>query len=608
MNLRSYAHFFCLFVLLALSACDSGSPSIIPINPPVRSSDASLSDLTVSAGELSPAFSSGTTAYTVGLGFLQQDITITVTVNDAAASATVNGTAITSGQATDPIGLAEGANTITITVTAEDNSTETYTITVTRDTANDFAQSAYIKASNAEAGDLFSGNAVSLDGDTLVVGARNEDSASTGVNGDEADNTASGSGAVYVFSRDAAGTWSQQAYIKASNTDAGDQFGWAVSVSGDTLAVGAFGEDSAGTGVGADEADNSAVSAGAAYVYTRDGAGMWSQQAYIKASNAEAGDQFGRKLSLDGDTLAVAARLEGSASTGVNGDETDNSAASSGAVYVFVRDGAGAWSQQAYVKASNTGASDSFGYSVSVHGDTLAVGARHEDSAAAGVGGDEADNTVADSGAAYVYTRDGAGAWSQQAYIKASNTDAGDEFGTDVSVNGDTLVVTAINEDSASTGVGGDDTDNSAIDSGAAYVFARDGTGAWSQEVYIKASNTDAGDLFGFDAEVDGNLLVVGAWDERSLTTGVNGDQVDNSALEKVGATYVFVKDSAGDWGQQLYLKPSNTDPGEVFTWVTVSGTTVAVGANGEDSAATGVDGDQSDNTASAAGAVYVFD
>ena len=596
-----------LLALLVLGACSSNNDPFVPPPPPL-SDDATLSGLTISAGELSPAFAAGTTAYTVTLGFLNEDISVTATINDAAATATINGAALTSGQASAPISLAEGANTIDIAVTAEDGSVNTYTITVTRESANEFAQSAYIKASNTDAGDLFSGNAVSLDGDTLAVGSRNEDSASTGVNGDEADNTASGSGAVYVFTRDAAGTWSQQAYVKASNTEAGDQFGWAVSVYGDTLAVGAFGEDSAGTGVGADEADNTAESAGAAYVFTRDGAGMWSQQAYIKASNAGAGDQFGRKLSLNGDTLAVAARLEASASTGVNGDETDNSAASSGAVYVFVRDGAGAWSQQAYVKASNTEANDGFGYSVSIDVDTLAVGARREDSAATGVGGDEADNTAADSGAAYVYTRDGAGAWSQQAYIKASNPDASDEFGTDVSINGDTLVVTAINEDSASTGVGGDDMDNSAADSGAAYVFMRDAAGAWTQEAYIKASNTDAGDLFGFDVEVRGNLLVVGAWDERSLATGVNGTQSDNGAPEKVGADYVFIKDSAGDWGQQLYLKPSNTDPGEVFTWVTVSNTTVAVGANGEDSAATGVDGDQSDNSASAAGAVYVFD
>ncbi len=147
------------------------------------------------------------------------------------------------------------------------------------------------------------------------------------------------SGAVYVFTPDAAAAFAQQAYIKASNTDAEDQFGWSViALSGDTLAVGAHHEASAATGIDGDQSNNSAAIAGAAYVFTRDMAGVWSQQAYVKASNTDAFDEFGRSVALSGDTLAVGARLEDSAATGIDGVQSDNTANAAVAVHVFVGD------------------------------------------------------------------------------------------------------------------------------------------------------------------------------------------------------------------------------------------------------------------------------
>jgi hypothetical protein len=194
--------------------------------------------------------------------------------------------------------------------------------------------------------------------------------------------------------------WSQQAYLKASNTGAGDQFGRSVALSGDTLAVGAHQEASAATDVNGDQSSNAAENSGAVYVFTRSG-GAWSQQAYLKASNTSGNDRFGETVALSGDTLAVGADREGSAATGVNGDQSSNAAASSGAVYVFTRSG-GAWSQQAYLKASNTGESDYFGTSVALSGDTLAVGAYWESSDATGVNGDQSSNAAVRSGAVYV--------------------------------------------------------------------------------------------------------------------------------------------------------------------------------------------------------------
>jgi len=460
----------------------------------------------------------------------------------------------------------------------------------TRDAAAAWSQQAYIKASNTDAGDKFV--VIALSGDTLAVGAPFEDSAATGINGDQSDTSADGSGAVYVYARDAAGVWSQQAYVKASNTDAGDQFGFAVALSGDTLAVGAFREDSAAIGINGDQSDNSATDSGAAYVFTRDGAGTWSQQAYIKASNSEADDWFGSVV-LSGDTLVVNHINDDSAATGINGDQSDNSAANAGAVHTFTRDGAGIWSQQAYVKASNANAGDLFGSRLEISGDTLAVGASDEDSAATGINSDQSDNTAVDASAAYMFTRDPAGVWSQQAYIKASNTDAGDKF-VSIALSGDRFAVGARAEDSAATGIDGDQSDNSAAGAGATYAFTRDAAGVWSQQAYIKASNTDAGDAFGASVELSGDTIAVGGQGEDSAATGIDGDQSDNSAAFS-GAVWVFTDDGTGVWSQQAYIKASNTDAGDEFgSRVALWGDTLAVGADGEDSAATGINGDQS--------------
>ena len=338
-----------------------------------------------------------------------------------------------------------------------------------------------------------------------------------------------------------------------------------------------------------------------------------AQQAYLKASNSEAGDRFGFSMAISGDTLVVGAPFEDSGATGVNGDESDNAAGDSGAAYVFVRNGT-AWTQQAYLKASNTegnavsNKADHFGWSVAISGDTVVVGSLFEDSGATGVNGDQSDNSVMNSGAAYVFTRDGA-TWTQQAYLKASNPGLGDKFGEKVSVSGNTVVIGASGEDSGASGINGDQNDESALRAGAAYVFVRSGTD-WSQQAYLKASNPDAYDWFGFSVAISGETIVVGARGECSNATGVNGDPSDDSAFEP-GAAYLFVR-SGTSWSQQAYLKASNAEgtipAGDEFGYsVGISGDTVVVGAPKEGSSATGVGGDPSDNGARPSGAAYVF-
>jgi FG-GAP repeat len=465
-------------------------------------------------------------------------------------------------------------------------------------TIDPIAQQAYLKASNTDAQDEF-GTSVAVSGDTVVVGAPSEDSAASGVNGNQADDSLSEAGAAYVFTRSGS-NWSQQAYLKASNPDLVDRFGVSVAVSGDTVVVGAPFERSAASGVNGNQADDSLPFAGAAYVFTRSG-NTWSQQAYLKASNPDTNDEFGHSVAVSGDTVVVAAYGEDSAASGVNGSQA-NGLDTAGAAYVFNRHGS-TWSQQAYLKASNPDAFDFFGWSVAVSGDTVVVGAYGEDSAASGVNGNQA-NGLGSAGAAYVFNRSGS-TWSQQAYLKASNPDANDYFGISVAVFGDTVVVGAYGEDSAASGVNGNQA-NGLGSAGAAYVFNRSG-GTWSQQAYLKASNPGFADDFGDSVAVSGDTVVVGAPQEASAASGVNGNQADDS-LPVAGAAYVFTR-TGTTWSQQAYLKASNPDAGDRFgTVVAVSDETIVAGAHEEDSAASGVNGDEADDSLFAAGAAYVFD
>ena len=469
----------------------------------------------------------------------------------------------------------------------------------------------YFKASNTRERAFF-GYSVSLsaDGNTMAVGARDAGGLS--------------SGTVYVFRHDGA-TWSQQASFSGPIW-----FGATVSLSadGNTLATGAALEDSGATGINGDQSDKSMPGSGAAYVYRFDGTD-WFQQAYVKASNTDGGNRFGIAVSLsaDGNTLAVGADGEESTASGINGDQSNNTANQSGAAYIFRFDG-GDWSQQAYIKASNSEADDRFGNPTVLSGDgeTMVVGAIGEDSIATGINGDQADNSVGgvglSAGAMYVFRFDGTD-WFQQAYVKASNTDpadAGDnadKFGSSaaLSADGNTLAVGAIGEDSNATGVGGNQNDNSVGNTGAAYVFHFDGTD-WAQQAYVKASNTGVGDEFAYALALsaDGSTLAAGAILEDSIATGVGGDQNDGTAILNAGATYVYRLDGT-DWAQQAYVKASNTRDlpfGHILTFggavsLNADGSSMAVGAIGDDSNATGINGNQTDESARASGAVYVY-
>jgi hypothetical protein len=504
--------------------------------------------------------------------------------------------------------------------------------------ATQLRQSAYLKASNTDGFDHFAcggslpghiGNALAIsgDGNTMAIGAPHESSAARRINGNQNDNSLYNSGAVYVYVR-SGDDWTQQAYIKASNAGQSDTFGLSLALSsdGNSLAVAAPWEASAATGVSGDQDDDSLPQAGAVYVFTREGE-TWSQQAFIKASNTgrqgvgddRDGDQFGFSIALSGDgrTLAAGAVSEDSNATGINGTQSDDSAASSGAVYVFARTG-NSWAQQAYVKGANTARGDLFGYSVALSGEgaSLAVGGYDEDGSGRGVNPVD-DNDVFGSGAIYAFDRTG-DTWSQSGYLKGSRSQRNDALGYTVAISadGNTIAAGAGDESCLNGGVNpsGCDVDTfppelGAGSSGAAYVWARSGN-TWTEQAFIKSSNPELADWFAARLALsgDGSRLVVGAPMEDSDARGFNGPQNNNSALDS-GAAYIFSR-TGTTWSQDGYAKASNADAFDEFgSSVAVSGDgrTIAVGARMESGSATNLNGNQNDNDAGQSGAVYLL-
>ena len=388
-------------------------------------------------------------------------------------------------------------------------------------------EQAKLTAADAVAKDRF-GWSVAISGDTAIVGAPDDD------------DTGNLSGSAYLFARDSggAGAWGQVAKLTAADAAAVDRFGVGVAISGDTVIVGARGDNDAG--------DRS----GSAYLFERDlgGAEAWGQVAKLTAADAAADDRFGRSVAISGDTVIVGAIHDDDA-----GDD-------SGSAYLFARDqgGAGAWGQVAKLTAADAAAGDGFGSSVAISGDTVIVGASGDDDA-----GER-------SGSAYLFARDqeGAEAWGQVAKLTAADGASGDGFGVSVAISGGTVIVGALFDDHAGA------------ESGSAYLFARDqgGAGAWGQVAKLTAAAAAAAAAFaafGESVAISGDTVIVGA-------------AGDDDAGTSSGSAYLFARDQggAGAWGQVAKLTAAAAARGDQFgASVAISGDTVSVGAFGDDDA-----------------------
>ncbi|MFQ5583347.1 MAG: FlgD immunoglobulin-like domain containing protein, partial [Calditrichia bacterium] len=312
-----------------------------------------------------------------------------------------------------------------------------------------WTQEAKLIGSNTSSYDFF-GSSVAIDGEIAIIGAP----------GDAV------GGAAYVFRRTGV-TWNQETILTASDAASNDNFGTAVSLSGDTALVGAPG-DYLGTG--------------AAYIFKRNG-GNWTELTKLTANDGVALDHFGSSVAIEGETAVAGAK-----------DHYAN-----GAVYVFGVDG-NSWELEAQLTASDGSAGDMFGASISLNGNTIVVGARFDD-----------DNGL-DSGSAYVFRKQG-NSWNEEAKLTPIDGAADDRFGM-VAVKGGVVLVGATHDD------------DNGLDSGAAYVFTRNGTD-WSQLAKVLPGDGHAGDWFGSSVVLGYQHFLVGS-------------PYDNDNGSDSGSAYVF--------------------------------------------------------------------
>jgi hypothetical protein len=397
-----------------------------------------------------------------------------------------------------------------------------------------FTEVKKITASDGAAGDEF-GYSISISGDTVAVGS------------DDARN--SNTGAVYIFERNKGGAnqWGLVKKIIAKDGESNDFFGnsdsgSAVSISGDTIAVGSYYDET-----------NGLYYSGSVYIFRRDQGGIdnWGLVKKIYALDIAADNWFGDSVSLSGDTLVI----------GADGADGISPGDQFGAVYIYRRDKGGTdnWGFVKKIAVSDGAAYDYFGYHVAISGDTVVVGSD--------------DTSRNDAGAAYIFYRDkyGTEQWGLVKKITAGDGAANDFFGESVSISGDTVVI------------GSDDAGRD--NAGAAYIYSRNtgGTDKWGLVKKLTAGDGAADDYFGYHLAISGDTVAVGSDD-------VNRDNA--------GAVYIFKRDEggAGQWGQVQKITASDGAASDYFSYsVAIDGRTVAAAASYDD-----------DNGVSS-GSAYVF-
>ncbi|MES2396778.1 MAG: T9SS type A sorting domain-containing protein [Bacteroidota bacterium] len=420
-----------------------------------------------------------------------------------------------------------------------------------------------IIASDRASGDVF-GFAVSVSGSYAIVGAQYEAEDPAGIN------TLVYAGSAYIFEKDNNGHWVQTQKIVPSDRTSNDYFGGAVSISGNRAIVGAYEKNAIGA--------NSFSHAGAAYIFERDGNGIWNEVKKIVASDTGATDHFGYSVSISGDHAIVGSPIDGEDVTG------GNTLASAGAAYMFERDGNGNWSQTQKIVPADRAGADLFGASVSISSDYAIVGAYQEDENPLG------GNTLNNAGSAYIFQRDGNNVWNQTQKIVSSDRAITDRFGISVSINGTYLVVGAYLEDENETG------GSTLSNAGSAYIFERDGNNNWVQVKKITSSDRDPNDNFGQSVNIKGNYVIVGAQHEAA---DVQGGNIFTSA----GAAYIFKRNGNGNWNQTQKIVASDRANSDYFGFsVAISADYAFVGAYLEDENLTG------GNSLNGAGSSYIFE
>jgi trimeric autotransporter adhesin len=572
-----------------INPIDTGGDQPVASPPDADEPDATddptarLLSFEVTPGQLSPPFSPTLNNYALDLPLFTQSITVKATALDPGATLLLN-TSPFANVVDAPVPIPPGLSKVDLNVRAPNGGTNRYRVFVTTG-----GVVTYVKPHNTHLGMAF-GRAVAVAGTTLAVGAPDDKSVGTGPLTGDIPIGMTSTGAVFVYVR--GDRWRREVTLKPSHEQAMMKFGASIAIAGDTLVVGAPGESGL---------DLKSSQAGAAFVFVRTG-DTWSQQAYLKAADAAVGDEFGTSVAIT-TTTTPAGMATTTIAVGAPGAQGPNNAPRTGAVYMFVRTGSGPqWGQQAMPRPTNPKGNNEFGSSVALSGDTLVVGAPLEDSGATGVNPSSTGSTAADSGAAFVFTRNGT-AWPQSSFIKAPIAAPFVNFGAKVAVAGNFLAISAPND---GLGARGDTSAGAGLpNSGAVWIYQRSGNG-FAFLHNIKASNAHEVDHFGRGLALSPTTLVVGAPHEDTNGTGVVDPGPTNTALDS-GATYVF-RVVEGRWTELVRLKAPNAEGADNFgNAVATDGDTVVAGAEGESSGDKTINGNQSDNSALGSGAVYVY-
>lgn len=346
------------------------------------------------------------------------------------------------------------------------------------------------------------GSAVAVDGTLCVIGAP------------ERDDNGGSSGAAYVYRR-VGNVWTEE--DKLFGTQAGDRFGYSVAVSGDVVVVGAI------------KAKGVQAGTGAAYVFERQGTG-WIQTAKLAPNDSSSGDNFGQTVAVSGDWIAVGAPFD------------DDTGSNSGGVYVFTRNGT-SWTQNIRLSPFGLNQGDEFGSALAIENETIVAGSYLRD-----------ENGI-DSGVAYVFQRFGLN-WIEQAKLVPADGAASDQFGISVDVDGDTALVGAYLDSDLG------------MFSGSAYVFERVGT-TWTEDDKLTASDGATSHIFGTSVAIDGDRALIGA---PQTLTGIGK-----------GAAYVFERGVSG-WTELDKVEASDAAPADEFGFaVDLSGELNIIGSRMDD-------------------------
>lgn len=396
-----------------------------------------------------------------------------------------------------------------------------------------------------------SGYSVDISGDYAVIGTYGDDIGGPNV------------GSAYVYHKTGLSTWEFLQKLESSDGENYDRFGWSVAIHGDYIVVGAYGEDDDVDGL------NSLSKAGSAYIYEKDGSGLFIEVQKIVASDRAIDDEFGWSVDIFENTIVIGAHTEDHNAVGTG------YIYNAGSVYIFERDGAGVWSQTQKIVGSERAAdlyypsggseedlSDLFGGTVAIWGDYLIVGSHHHDY---GPGGGSA---MWSSGAAYIFERDGTGTWTEVTMIQNADREPWDRFGYDVAIDSNIAVICAFSEDEAEDGIS-----DPLTNPGSVYIFERDLGGTWSQIQKIVPDDRSSGDHFGASLDIDGDFMVLGTHSDDD-DASVSDVKVD------AGSAYIFQKDGSGFWSQYQKIDASDRDSLDEFgTSAAISGTTILVGA-----------------------------